>query len=132
MSVDKPTLVIPGISCRELIAQSGRKSAKKILDSLVDTIDKLVATAHTAGKNSIVYDLPVIFDIKNLNKQDSSTLIYSELLSVYKSAYPMGKEFPEVYIQITKEKAILTLEWYNGMSEEERKRRKEFINSCIK
>lgn len=125
-----PTTPVRGLTQRELFAKSDRRIIQDIVQEQVKVIDVEITTAHSAGFNHIEHELPVNFSINNLDKADAQTMIYSEILMLYKNPENQGgKGFEDVYIDVGL-KPMLHISWLNGMDDDERKRRKEFIFSC--
>lgn len=105
-----------------LLKRSSRESLKIIIDGLTKTIDSAILMQHDAGFNSVTYDLPVTFTIGNMSNKDAQIYVYSELLDIYEKQ----KGF-NVSLEILKDKTIISLSWINGMDENERKRRMDYI-----
>ncbi len=122
---------VSGLTARMLFQKSNREIVKNIVNDLMRTIDTLIATTHQSGFNYIEYELPLNFSINNVSKSDAQTLIYSELLTIYKTPEPKGKGFDNVAISITPTKTTLYINWINGMDNDERVQRKKIINSCL-
>jgi hypothetical protein len=118
-----------GLTARSLFQKSNREIIRTIVQDQVKSIDSQIAAAHSSGFNRIEHELPVNFNINNLDKADAQTMVYSEILSIYKSPEPEGKGFKEVYID-PGVKTTLHIKWLNGMDESERARRRQIILSC--
>ena len=126
----RPSVVSKGLTQRELFAKSDRRIVQDNVQDQIKLIDTSILTAHAAGFNHIEHELPTNFPINNLDKSDAQTMIYSEILMLYKNPESQGgKGFEKVYID-GGAKSILHIYWLNGMDENERARRKEFIYSC--
>lgn len=124
-----PSTQVGGLTAHELFAKSDRSLIHEIVREQVKLIDAEIITAHTAGFNHIEHELPINFNINNMNKSDAQTMIYSELLMIYKNPIPEGKGFNKVYIDGGL-KSKLHIYWLNGMNAAERKRRNQFISEC--
>lgn len=120
---------ISGLTASELFTKSRRKIIQDIVKEQVRVIDTEINTSHSSGFNSIIYDLPVNFNISGMDKFDAQTIIYSDILYTYKNPEPIGKGFKNVYIE-RGEPAKLYISWVNGIEDEERRQRLEFIKSC--
>lgn len=126
----KSMIMVKGVTARKLLQQSNREIIKNIVQDEVKRIDAKIQTAHAAGFNHIEHELPSTFNINNLDKADAQTMIYSEILAIYKTPEPDGKGFDEVYIDPSGLVSYLHIYWLNGMDESERDRRRELIKSC--
>ncbi len=126
----KPTVRVRGLTAKELYAKSNEKIVSDIIRDQVRTIDAAIATAHESGFNHIEYELPVNFTLNNMDKADAQTKIYSEILSIYKTPEPEGKGYDSVTIDLRPRTTVLFITWINGMDQDERKKRQQFINSC--
>ncbi len=120
---------VRGLTARELFAKSRRGIAQDIIQEQIRVIDAEINTNHVAGFNYVVHDLPVNFNISGMDKSDAQTLIYSEILSIYKQPEPQGKGFENVYIE-RGERPKSHIGWVNGMDEQERQQRMALIRSC--
>ncbi len=121
---------VRGLTARELFAKSRRKVIADIVQDQIRVIDAEISTNHTAGFNSIAHELPVNFNIGGMDKADAQTIVYSEILSTYKESEDKGgKGFDNVYIE-PGERPKLYIYWVNGMDDDERRQRMEFIKSC--
>jgi hypothetical protein len=118
-----------GLTARSLFQKSNREIIRTIVQDQVKSIDSQISAAHSSGFNHIEHELPVNFNINNLDKADAQTMIYSEILSIYKSPEPEGKGFDKVYIDLGVKKT-LHIHWLNGMDDEERARRRQMILAC--
>jgi hypothetical protein len=112
-----------------------KKSNRQIIDIQVETIikdiDARISTAHEAGFNTVVVDLPVTFAINNMSKGDAQILIYSMVLDILtRDEADGGKGFnPEdVKLQTGSNRAALQIKWLNGMDHEEKKQRIALIS----
>ena len=118
-----------GLTARSLFQKSNREIIRAIVQDQVKSIDSQIAAAHSSGFNRIEHELPMNFNINNLDKADAQIMIYSEILSIYKSPEPDGKGFDEVYIDLGVKKT-LHIRWLNGMDEIERAPPRQLISSC--
>jgi hypothetical protein len=127
-----PSQPTKGLTQRELFAKSDRKIVREIVSDQERLIDASILTAHRSGFNHIEHELPVNFNISNMDKADAQTMIYSELLTIYKSPESAGgKGFENVHIDMISLKPILRINWLNGMDDDERRRRREYIRGCM-
>jgi len=125
-----PITVSRGINARELQAKSAKRLVQEIVNEQIRLIDSEITTSHTNGANSIKHELPINFSINSMSKSDAQTLIYSELLLVYKNPISSGgKGFDNVQIDVGNE-SFLYINWINGMDAEERKQRMAYIRDC--
>jgi len=74
------------------------------------------------GLNKIVYELRTNYNMNSFNKMDAQTLVYSELIRIYKE----DKGFADTCIEIG-EPSRLHIKWVNGMDDEEKKQRMLYI-----
>ncbi len=121
---------VTGVTFSHLHSCSNRKVVEDIVSQQVEVIDASISTAHGSGFSSITHELPTNFQINNMDKKDQQTLIYSEILKMYKMPEPQGKGFDNTIIEIANNKTLLYISWVNGMDEKERNDRKKFINAC--
>lgn len=127
-----PSTPMTGLTARELFAKSDRRIIQEIVREQVKLIDAAITSAHTAGFNQIEQELPVNFSINNMNKSDAQTMIYSEILMIYKNPEDRGgKGFDNVTIDYTVSKAYLHIRWLNGMDPDEKERRRQIIKDCM-
>src|ERR1700743_322540 len=115
-----------GVTIRELYAKSNRKIIDEIVRDQVKLIDAAILIAHSSGFNYIEHELPINFDINNLDKADAQTMIYSEIILIYTKPEPIGRGFENVCIDIGLEPK-LQISWLNGMDNNERGRRLDII-----
>lgn len=125
------TIPARGLTAKTLFQKSNREIIKTIVQEQIKVIDSKIATAHSSGFNHIEHELPVNFNINNLDKADAQTMIYSELLSIYKKDEPDGKGFEQVYIDPGL-KTIFHVYWLNGMDNDEREERRKLISACTR
>ena len=130
MSQLMPTIKLTGLTARELFAKSDRRVAEFYVKDQIKIIDAAITRAHQGGLNYVEHELPVNFPIHNLSKSDAQTLIYSELLMIYKSPEPIGKGFEKVVIDLGP-RSVIKLSWLNGLDNEEKTSRQEFIRDCM-
>jgi hypothetical protein len=123
--------MIRGVTAKSLFQKSNRDIIRAIVQEQVKVIDAKILAAHTSGFSHIEYELPVNFSINNLDKADAQTMIYSELLSIYKSPEPEGKGFDNVFID-PGVRTLFHVYWLNGMDNDERDTRRKLIASCTR
>lgn len=111
-----------GVTVNSLFRRSNRNALKIIVDDLVQLIDALILTTHESGGNSISYDLPNTFSLNNMSVKDAQILVYSELIQVY-----LDKGFSNISIKLGHAGSVLYISWLNGMTKNERERRKGLI-----
>jgi hypothetical protein len=120
-----------GITVEDLNKYTNTDHIRSVVDEQIKAIDNKILNAHQAGFNSIEHELPLNFAINNLDKMDAQTIVYSELLMMLKKPVcEGGKGFENTLIQIgpvTK----LSITWSNGLSHNERKRRKDLLAQCL-
>lgn len=132
MDRQTPSTPMTGLTARELFAKSDRKIIQEIVKEQVKLIDAAINTAHSAGFSQIEQELPTNFNINNMSKSDAQTMIYSELIMIYKNPEEQGgKGFEDVSIDYTATKAFLHIKWLNGMDPAEKERRKRIIRDCM-
>jgi|SRR5271170_1633510 len=119
-----------GVTAQMLFKQSNRDVVQVLVLDQISVIDAKIAVAHQAGFNTIDYELPVNFSINNMDKADAQTLVYSELIKLYKDPEPRGKGFHETYIELAPTPRLHVF-WVNGMDQVERKQRNELIRDCL-
>lgn len=121
-----------GVTASTLTRQSNRPIIQSIVQDQMKIIDAKIITAHQAGFNCIEYELPVNFNINNVDKSDAQTLVYSEILKFYSDLETNGgKGFVNTYIDVRASKTILYINWINGMNDAERERRQQIIRNHI-
>jgi hypothetical protein len=118
-----------GVTAKELFSRSQRRVIDDIVQDQIRLIDASIYTNHAAGFNHIIHELPINFNINGMDKADAQTMIYSEILMAYKNNYPDGKGFDRVYIEKC-EPPKIHIYWINGMCDNERKTRIEYIKRC--
>jgi len=128
-SVIRPTVKSRGIDCHTLIARSDRSVLQEIVHKEIEVIDTAILAAHAGGFSQITYALPTTFAINNMNKKDAQTLVWSELLMIYKESPPYGKGYDKVYI-IPDVAPKIFIEWVNNMDDAERAKRRDYIRKC--
>src|ERR1700761_4000336 len=94
-----------------------------IINDLINIIDSKILTAHESGFNFVTYELPLSFNINNMDQRDAQIYVYSEILTIYKTK----KGFNFVDMKFDHEKTVLCVRWINGMTNEERKKREDII-----
>jgi hypothetical protein len=127
----KPSTPARGVTARDLFAKSNRRIISDIVQEHVRLIDGAITNAHAAGFNRIEYELPVNFSINNMSKADAQTLIYSEILLIYKTPEPEGKGFEDIRIEPGVKSSKIFITWLNGMDVDERDDRQRVIRSCL-
>ncbi len=120
-----------GVTIRELYSKSNRKIIDEIVRVQVKIIDASILIAHSSGFNYIEHELPVNFNINNLDKADAQTMVYSEILLIYTKPEPEGKGFENIHIDVGL-KPVLQINWLNGMDDMERSRRIDIIRKHMK
>lgn len=130
MSNFRPTTPTSGITQSELFAKSDRRVVKDTVVELIRVIDQQIQTAHASGFNKVACELPVNFNLNNMSKADAQTMVYSELVMLYRQDEPKGKGFENTYIEIGP-KSILHISWVNGMDDEEKNMRNAVIKQCL-
>lgn len=114
-----------GLTLTELLRTSNRDIVRIICDDQVKVIDEQLRIAKANGGSAIKYHLPINFDIIGMNRMDAQTLIYSELIEIYKQ-----KEFQEENIKLQQESPndiYLCIRWVNGMDKDEKIKRLNII-----
>lgn len=119
---------VRGVTASSLMKQSNRYIIRTIVLDQIKMIDSKISTAHQAGFDHIEHELPINFNINNMDKSDAQTIIYSEIIDIYtKPESDGGKGFPDTYIEGGTTKTTLHIHWLNGMDETERERRQRII-----
>ena len=126
-----PATKTRGLTHSELFAKSDKKIIQEIVNDQVKVIDVQINVAHNAGFSEILYELPVNFNVNNMSKADAQTMIYSEILRIYKDAEPNGKGFDNTTIELGA-KPCIRVSWINGMDKSERAQRNEYIKQCAR
>lgn len=121
-----------GLTASSLLKQSNREIIKNIVHDQIKIIDTKIATAHSGGFNHIKHELPVNFNINNMDKSDAQTMVYSELLLHYaKSEEEGGKGFTVNINNNARDIAEFHVYWVNGMDAKEREYRKNIIRKYM-
>lgn len=115
-----------GVTAKDLLEKSSRTLVDIYVEDLVRKIDTEILTAHKLNKDSVVVELPTIFNIVNMGKTDAQTLIYSEIILLYKRPISEGGRGFTVRIDMGV-KTFIYIKWINGMNEEEKNQRKKII-----
>lgn len=61
---------------------------KQIKENVIDILRKIneeLRTAHMEGKHIIVTEMPIIFDIANMNNSDAQRAIWANVVSILKA-----------------------------------------------
>jgi hypothetical protein len=117
-----------GLTVSSLMKNSNRFIVQNIVQDQMRIIDAKISTAHQSGFDSITHELPVNFNINNMDKSESQTLIYSELISIYSTPErDGGKGFTNISIEGGATKTTLYIQWINGMDEKEKEQRQKII-----
>ena len=104
---------------------SKKTSAKLINNEILNvakTIDSKIKEAHSVGLNNIKYELPEIFTIPNMEREDIQLVIYSKLITMFEDA-----GFT-VYIETNIHKTFLYIKWINQLEDSDRKEMLKIIN----
>jgi hypothetical protein len=126
----QPLGVDRGLTLSRLTQNSSRNVIQNIVREQIKLIDAAIISAHSSGFNTIEHQLPINFGINNMVKADAQVMIYSELILLLTSSEEDGgKGFEHVRIDISPSgtKAILIIQWINGMDNEELIERKKLI-----
>jgi hypothetical protein len=117
-----------GVTISTLEKQTNKSIIENIVRNQVRLIDARIVEANQAGFDRIDYELPVSFVVKNMTREESQTWVYSELLETYMNPESAGgKGFTHTYLSGTGVRPYLTIHWVNGLSEGDRRRRKQMI-----
>jgi hypothetical protein len=118
-----------GVTVSGLNKYSKRSIVNVIIQEQITVIDNKISIANESGLDNIVHELPINFQINNMDKADAQTMIYSELIKIYSEDESKGgKGFKKTYISFDT-KAYLRVFWLNGMNEAERAERNKLIRS---
>lgn len=126
----QPLGVDRGITLSRLTQNSSRSIIQNIVREQIKMIDAAIISAHSSGFNTIEHQLPINFGINNMIKLDAQVMVYSELLLLLTTSEDEGgKGFEHVKIDISPSgnKAVLIIQWVNGMDNEEMMERKKMI-----
>jgi hypothetical protein len=115
-----------GVTAKDLLEKSSRPMVDIYVEDLVRKIDTEILTAHKLNKDSTTVELPTIFSINNMDKADAQTLIYSEIILLYKRPVEQGGRGFNVRIDIGI-RTFIHIKWINGMNDEEKNQRKKII-----
>ncbi len=122
MSFPRATTNTIGITQNSLLAKTDRSIIRDNVNSDITTIDQKITQAHAMGHNKVVYELRTNYIMQNFSKIEAQTLVYSELIRIYKE----DKGFTDTYIEIG-EPSKLHISWLSGMDEDEKKQRMSYI-----
>lgn len=128
----QPLGVDRGLTLSKLTQNSSRTIVQNIVREQIKLIDSAILSAHTSGFNRIEHQLPINFGINNMVKSDAQIMVYSEVILLLTTPEEEGgKGFTDVWIDITVagNKAVLIVQWLNGMDSEEITERKKMIAS---
>ncbi len=105
---------------------------KTVINELVMAIMETILEANDNSGNQIVYELPCSFSmIPNLSKADAQLIVWSEVILVFKTPVAEGgKGFTNTRLIYDKGVPRLEIKWSNGMTNEERTRRRQIIDAC--
>lgn len=87
---------------------------RKIKESVIEVIRKIdedVKIAHREGKHCIITDIPIIFDIPNMNIKDSQRAVWSNIIDILKQ-----KNY-RVYINHNNSSCRLKIMWISNEDE---------------
>ncbi len=84
------------------------------IHNIAIAIDGKIKEAHNAGLNTIAYELPENFSIKNIEREDAQLIIYTKLVSIYEEG---GFE---VKMKYTDKAVFMIFRWINRLSQNER------------
>ncbi len=115
-----------GMTARDLYRKTDTGVLQDVITEQIRTIDSAIMSAHSAGMNSTSHELPVSFNINHMPVSDAQTLVYSELLMIYSSPEPHGKDYPIVKI-IMGPRSYIHIGWINGLDADEKAARKKII-----
>jgi hypothetical protein len=117
-----------GVTAHSLFQRSNFERVRAVVIEQMHIIDERIVAAHRAGYNKIEHELPRVFNIGSiLSTVDAQTLIYSELLTIYRNDAPLGKGFKHTRILIGPTSTTMIIQWPNGMSPEDRAARQKVI-----
>ena len=120
-----------GLTSRTLSGNNMRDILAHIINTHIEIIDDLIQDAYIAGQTGIMYELPFTFDIGNLSGDDARILVYSELISLMRRPTDQGgKGFDDTFITLNKKSTVLTVKWRSIFSAEEKKARRDIIDSA--
>ena len=126
----QPLGVDRGLTLSRLTQNSSRSVIQNIVREQIKLIDAAIISAHTSGFSKIEHQLPINFGINNMMKADAQIMVYSEIILLLTTPEEDGgKGFTDVWIDITTagNKAVLIVQWLNGMDNEEITERKKMI-----
>ena len=126
----QPLGVDRGLTLSRLTQNSSRSVIQNIVREQIKLIDAAIISAHTSGFSKIEHQLPINFVINNMMKADAQIMVYSEIILLLTTPEEDGgKGFTDVWIDITTagNKAVLIVQWLNGMDNEEITERKKMI-----
>lgn len=98
-----------------------RDIIRGIVENQIKSIDQRITRAYQAGNCKLEVDIPLVYNLNNMSLSDAQTLIFTELLAHYMTAFPGTK------IEITPSYTKLHVIWDNGLSEDDRNKRLIFL-----
>lgn len=116
-----------GVTADYLFKRSNRQPIKLMIDDLVRNIDNQILCAHESGNSFIVYELPTVIPMFGIKPSDAKTIIYSELIEIYKK-----KGFKNIILDQQNQHVFIIIKWINGLTDEERQKRDELIRLHLK
>lgn len=122
------TTHVKGLRASGLPARHLIPIVEEFIDQEISHIDGEILTAHNEGRNYIEHAMATAFEIPGMDKKDSQTIMYSELIDRYtRSENEGGKGFVGVKIIRRNNGHYFRVCWKNGLPVEERDRRLKII-----
>ena len=105
---------------------------KTAINDLVLAIMEMILEANDNSGNHIIYELPCSFSmIPNLTRADAQLIVWSEVINIFRTPVAEGgKGFTDTKLICDKGVPRLEIKWSNGMTDAERIRRKQIIDSA--
>lgn len=112
------------LTITKISSNKKKNCLRREVDTLLFAIREEIRKSQNNGNVRIIYNLPDIFPIVNVNKRDCQLFIYSNLIEELSKEYSIGLNGP-----INGGKYELTIEWASIFNINERKYMMNIINS---
>jgi len=107
--------------CRDVKFRLIQEEISEYLRSIKDNIQQ----AHDTNKSSTVYDLPVVFNVENMDIKDTQLMVYGGIIEElerkgFKTTIELGEDVAKLYIK-----------WSSTLSAGEKERLNRIISSHL-